>query len=135
MAKGPLYGVNIIADEYAIANGAIPVYRAVCRDAVDATTQGRTCLLPASATTPFFGAANNLIAAASGDQVHVIKAGRAIGTAGAAVSRGAMLKLTTAGKLVTASADKEQVVGIAEEDAGADGDFFTYTIRVFTLSV
>lgn len=136
MAKGPLYGVAIVNDETVIAAGAIPIYRAVCRSAIDATTQGRTCILPAAATTPYFGASNNLIAAAIGDQVHIITEGRAIGTANAAITRGQYLIMDANGKLgPSAAADKEQIVGVAEEAAAADGDFFTYTIRPFTLSI
>lgn len=133
MAKGPLYGVVPIQDEVIIAGvGGIPAYRAVCRGPIDATTQGRTGILPAAATTPFFGASNNLIDAVAGDDVHIIMEGRAIGTANAAIARGDKLIMDVNGRLgPAADAVGEQQVGVAEEDAAALGDRFTYEIRVF----
>ena len=85
MANGPLYGVIPTQSMYAIATGAIPSYRVVVRDVVDASTNGITAKLPAAATDPILGVANNGIAAVAGDQVHVIKEGRAWGVANAAL--------------------------------------------------
>lgn len=136
MAKGPLYGTVPIRSEVVIAAGTIPAYRATMRGAIHTATQGKTAQLPTSAIVPFFGASNNLIQAIAGDDVHIIMEGQAIGTANAAITRGAYLIMDVNGKLGPATlADNEQIVGIAEEAAAADGDFFTYTIRCFTLSV
>jgi hypothetical protein len=126
MAKGPLYGTVPIRSEVVIAVGAIPPYRATMRGAINATTQGKTAQLPTSAIVPFFGASNNLIAAVAGDD----------GTANAPILRGAYLIMDVNGKLGPATlADNEQIIGVAEEAAAADGDFFAYTIGVFTLVV
>ena len=132
MAKGPLYGVVPIQSEVAIAAAAIPAYRVVMRGAIDATTQGRTAQLPTAATSPFYGASNNVIAAVAGDDVHIIQQGRAIGTANAAIARGAKLITDVNGKLGTAlDVVGEQHIGIAEEAAAVDGDFFSYEIRPY----
>ena len=132
MAKGPLYGVVPIQHTTVIAAGSIPAYRVVTRGAVNATTQGQTAQLPVAATTPFFGASNNLIDAVAGDQVHIIQTGRAIGTANIAIARGDKLITDVNGKLGPAlDVVGEQHIGIASESAGADGDRFTYEIRPY----
>lgn len=134
MANGPIYGVIPIQHETVIAHNAIPIYRATTRSTVDPTTKGKRAKLPAAATDAFFGASNNLIAAADGDLVHIIQQGRAIGTANAAITRGQYLIMDASGKLGPATlVAGEQIIGIAEEDAAADGDFFAYTIRVFVF--
>lgn len=135
MAKGPLYGAVPIQSQIVQAAAAIPAYRATMRGAVNATTQGKTAQVTAASTSAFFGASNNPIAAVLGDDVQIIQLGQAIGTANAAVARGDYLTPDATGKLGPTVADKAQVVGVAEEAAAADGDFFSYTIRCFTLSI
>lgn len=132
MAKGPLYGVVPIQSEVVQAAAAIPVYRVVMRATIDPVTQGRRAQLPVGATSPFFGASNNLIAAVAGDDVHIIQQGRAIGTANAAIVRGDKLITDVNGKLgPAADVVGEQHIGIAEEAAAVDGDFFSYEIRPY----
>lgn len=132
MAKGPLYGAVPIQHEVVQAAGAIPPYRVTMRGNINTTTQGRTAQLPTGATAPFFGASNNLIAAVLGDDVHIIQQGRAIGTANAAIARGDKLITDVFGKLGPAlDVVGEQHIGIAEEAAALDGDFFSYEIRPY----
>lgn len=137
MAKGPLYGAVPIRHETVIAGDTFPPYRAVVRGAINTATQGKTAEFPAAATDAFFGAGNNLLEVPEGGDLHIIMEGQAIGTAGAAITRGQYLIMEAAtGKLLPATmADNEQIVGIAEEAAAAEDDYFAYTIRCFTLVV
>jgi hypothetical protein len=132
MANGPLYGIVPTQSMYAIATGAIPSYRVVVRDVVDASTNGITAKLPAAATDPILGVANNGIAAVAGDQVHVIQEGRAWGVANAAIARGDRLITDVDGRLGPAlNVVGEQHIGIAEEAAGALGDIFAFQLRPY----
>jgi Uncharacterized conserved protein (DUF2190) len=77
--------------------------------------------LPSADTDPVFGVTMEDIADDIRGDIQI--GGRAVVTAGAAVSRGALLTMTTAGKVVTWTASGNRaVVGVANTAAGADGD-------------
>jgi hypothetical protein len=63
---------------------------------------------------------------------------RFIGTtkaiASAAISAGAKVTATTAGKVVTTTTDHHTVLGVALEAASADGDIIEVQLGIYTLS-
>lgn len=82
-------------------------------------------VLAAAATDALIGVADNLGQATVNARVDVIQSGIAEATAGAAITRGALLSVDSSGRVITAAASagaNVRTIGVALDSAGAAGD-------------
>ena len=84
------------------------------------TTGTYTCDTATAASDKVIGVAT--LAADAAAQVPVQLSGTCKITASAAITAGAYVVATTAGKIVTSTTDKDKPIGLALEAAAADGD-------------
>ncbi len=110
---------NVMLFKNAVAGAAIPVFTLVKLGADDAT------VVPAAASTDAIIGAVQEVSPALGERVDVALVGIAYITAGAAITRGALLTSDASGRVITAAPAagvNARTVGIAVESAGAAGD-------------
>ena len=110
---------NVMLFKSAVAGAAIPAYTLVKPGADDAT------VVPAVASTDAIIGAVQEVSPALGERVDVALVGIAYVTAGAAITRGALLTSDASGRVITAAPAagvNARTVGIAVESAGAAGD-------------
>ena len=103
--------------------------------AVEQGTATRQAKLPAGAGNRAVGI-TGFAADAAGDQMAVVILGQAKAVAAAAITAGAALEVTTAGKLQTAAptaGSNANIIGHALSAAAADGDEFDVLIVPSTM--
>jgi selenocysteine lyase/cysteine desulfurase len=108
-----------------LADNAVTAY-----NVVKVTSTG--CDVATASSDAIIGVAQATCAAAEQAVVRFIGTTKVI--ASAAISAGAKLTATTAGKVVTTTTDHHNVIGIALEAAAADGDIIEALLVNYTLS-
>lgn len=97
-----------------------------------ASTAGQVAVGATAATDPLIGIVQNDPAA--GEPAEVAVAGVCRAAAEASVGIGAKLTVSSTGRVLATTTDKDEIIGIACQASGAAGDIITVLLSRFTLS-